>query len=422
MTTAETFHQFVLPTYARFPQVLVKGRGARVWDAEGREFLDFCSGIAVCSLGHCHPRLVDAIQKQAATLMHVSNLYMVPQQAELARTIVEDYVELPGKVFFSNSGAEANDGIIKTARRFGHACPGTQGPRYEVITFRQSFHGRTLGSMAATGQDKVKEGFDPMLPGFRHVPLGDLAALEAAISPLTAAILIEPIQGEGGVHEAGAEFLRAIGALCAQHNLLLMFDEVQCGFGRTGTGMAWRSYAPELQPDCISWAKGMGGGFPIGAFWVSDRTIAPDGRTLASLMGPGSHGSTYGGNPLACAASLAVLEEIRDARLADHVRAIETRIRRAVATWALPTFTELRGKGALLGFGLNSAAIITPAGKTPALVVVNSLAESGLLTVPAGPETVRWLPPLNVTEQEIDTALAIMHAALNSLATTHPAP
>lgn len=415
MTTADDFAQYVLPTYARFPQVLVRGEGAWVWDDGGRKFLDFCCGIAVCSLGHCHPRLVEALTTQAGTLMHVSNLYHIPQQALLARTIVEDFVGLPGKVFFSNSGAEANDGIIKTARRFGNASPGPAGPRYEVLTFCQSFHGRTLGAMAATGQDKVKEGFDPMLPGFRHLPFGDIDALTAAISEITVAIMLEPIQGEGGINEATPEFLRAVASLCRKHNLLLMFDEVQCGFGRTGAAMAWRSYAPELEPDCVSWAKGMGGGFPIGAFWVADRTINPTGSPLASLMGPGSHGSTYGGNPLACAASLAVLNEIRDQNLAGHALAMEQRVRTAVAAWSMPAFQELRGKGLLLGFGLHPEAITTSPGKSPALMVVNALAEAGLLTVPAGPETVRWLPPLNVTPAEIDQALAIMHATLTAL-------
>lgn len=414
MTTADTLAQFVLPTYARFPLELVRGEGAHVWDASGRGYLDFCCGIAVCSIGHCHPRLVAAITEQAGKLMHVSNLFEIPQQAELARTIVEDWVKLPGKVFFSNSGAEANDGLIKVARRFGNACPGPAGPRYEIITFRQSFHGRTLGSMAATGQDKIKEGFDPMLPGFRHVPFGDAASLEAAISERTVGVLLEPIQGEGGIREVGGEFLRAVAKLCADHNLLLMLDEVQCGFGRTGKAMAWRNYAPELEPDCVSWAKGMGGGFPIGAFWVSDRPFGDDGGSLSSLMGPGSHGSTYGGNPLACAASLAVLAEIAQFHLAGNAVAMEQRVRAAVANWTMPAFQELRGKGLLLGFGLNPDRMALPSGKTPALAVVGALTQRGLLTVPAGPDTVRWLPPLNVTAEEVDEALVIMHDVLST--------
>jgi len=417
MTTAETFARYVLPTYGRYPLVPVRGEGVRVWDDAGKSYLDFCMGIAVCSLGHCHPRLVKAIQEQAGTLMHVSNLFQIPQQAELARVIVEDFVKLPGKVFFSNSGAEANDGLIKTARRFGHAKRQACGAaRYEVLTFSQSFHGRTLGSMAATGQTKIQEGFDPLLPGFRYLPFNDLAALEAAVRPETVAILLEPVQGEGGVNLATPEFVRGIAALCKRRDLLLFFDEVQAGFGRLGEPMAWRALAPEVVPDGISWAKGMGGGFPIGAFWVSDRTIDADGKTLTSLMNPGSHGSTYGGNPLGCAASLAVLGTISGDDLPANARNQEARIRAAVSTWNSPALAELRGLGLLLGFVLNSEKIPASEGKTPAQVVVAHLMDQGMLTVPAGPHAVRWLPPLNVTDAEVDEALAIMRRTLDALA------
>ena len=311
MTTTQQFAAFVLPTYARFPVTLVAGHGARVRDDQGRSLLDFCAGIAVCSLGHCHPRVVAAIQRQAAELLHVSNLYQIPQQAALARTIVERHVRLPGRVFFSNSGAEANDGLIKTARRFGHHRPQPGGdPRFEVLTFSRSFHGRTLGSMAATAQAKIQQGFDPLLPGFRYLPFNDAAALRAAVRPETAAVLLEPVQGEGGVNVADPEFLRAAAAVCREHDLLLLFDEVQCGFARCGEAMAWRALAPELEPDGISWAKGLGGGVPIGAFWVADRAVDPEGTPLSALMGPGSHGSTFGGNPLVCAAAQAVLDDI----------------------------------------------------------------------------------------------------------------
>ena len=216
MKTTDLYQQYVLPTYGRFAVVPVRGEGTYLWDEDDKRYLDFCS-----SLGHCHPVLVEAIQKQAATLIHVSNLYQAPSQAELAREIVEHQVGISGKVFFSNSGAEANDGLIKSARRYGQKKPAANGEaRYEVITFNKSFHGRTLGSMAATGQDKIKQGFDPMLPGFRHLPFNDVAALEGAIKPETVAILLEPIQGEGGVNVATSEFLRAIDALCKKHDLL----------------------------------------------------------------------------------------------------------------------------------------------------------------------------------------------------------
>jgi len=406
----------ILSTYSRFPVTLVRGQGTRVWDDAGKSYLDFCTGIAVCSLGHCPPRLVEAIREQAGTLMHVSNLYQIPQQEELARTIVEDYVELPGKVFFANSGAESNDGLIKTARKFGHARPQPTGaPRYEVLSFNRSFHGRTLGGINATGQDKVKEGFDPMLPGFRHLPFNDLAAAEAAIRPETVAFLLEPIQGEGGVNVATPEFLRGLAELCKKHDLLLMFDEVQTGFGRCGERMAWRALAPEIQPDAVSWAKGMGGGFPIGAFWLSDRVIDGGEKTLSSLMGPGTHGTTYGGNPLACAASLAVLAEISSEDLLPNVKRQEQRIREIIGGWELPMVKEVRGIGLLLGVGIDPAKIPTPEGKFPAAFVCGKLIEAGLLAPPAGPETIRLLPPLNVSDAEVDEALAILHSVLSAL-------
>ncbi len=413
MTTPDLYAKHVLPTYGRFPLVPVRGAGCRLWDENGKSYLDFCMGIAVCSLGHCHPKLVEAIRHQAGELMHVSNLYQHPLQAELAEEINEFHVRLPGKIFFSNSGAEANDGLIKAARRFGLKRPQPDGSqRYEVLTFLQSFHGRTLGSMAATGQTKIQEGFDPLLPGFRHLPFNDIATLEAAIRPETAAILLEPIQGEGGVNVATPEFIRAVAGICEKHDLLLFFDEVQAGFGRCGDAMAWRMIAPEIEPDGISWAKGMGGGVPIGAFWLSDRTIADDGTAASSLLGPGSHGSTYGGNPLVCAASLAVLKEIREKELPMNAILQEVRIRETVRSWNLPVVTEVRGQGLLLGIALDPVRIPTPEGKTPALVVVNKLMERGLIVPPAGPSTIRLLPPLNVTDDEVDEALVTIHSVL----------
>lgn len=416
MTTSESFAQFVLPTYGRFPLAPVRGEGCRLWDDAGNRYLDFCMGIAVCSLGHCHPAVVEAIREQAGKLLHVSNLYQIPLQAELAEEIVVHQVKLPGKVFFSNSGAEANDGLIKSARRFGLKRPAADGSqRYEVVTFLQSFHGRTLGSMSATGQAKIQQGFDPLLPGFRYLPFNDIAALETAVRPETAAILLEPIQGEGGVNPVTREFLRAVAALCKKHDLLLMFDEVQAGFGRCGEAMAWRAIAPEVEPDGISWAKGMGGGVPIGAFWLSDRAVDADGTVLSSLMGPGSHGSTYGGNPLVCAASLAVLREMRTSDLAGNARRQEQRIRDAVRAWNLPIVTEVRGMGLLLGLALDVARIPFSEGQTPALAVTYKLMEKRLLVVPAGPGAIRLLPPLNVTDAEVDEALEIIFKVLGNL-------
>ena len=416
MTTPELYAQHVLPTYGRFPLIPVRGAGCRLWDEAGKSYLDFCMGIAVCSLGHCHPRLVEAIRAQAGELMHVSNLYQPPLQAQLAEEINVHHVQLPGKVFFSNSGAEANDGLIKAARRFGLKRPQADGSqRYEVLTFLQSFHGRTIGAMSATGQKKIQEGFDPLLPGFRYLPFNDIEALQNAVRPETAAILLEPIQGEGGVNSCTPEFMRAVAELCKQHDLLLFFDEVQTGFGRCGESMAWRMIAPEVKPDGISWAKGMGGGVPIGAFWLSDRIVDPQDTPLSSLLGPGSHGSTYGGNPLVCAASLAVLTEIREKDLAMNAILQEVRIRETIRSWELPVILEVRGQGLLLGVVLDSERIDAPEGKTPAQFVVSQLLEHGLLVPAAGPNTFRLLPPLNVTNEEVDEALAIIKETLQGL-------
>lgn len=414
MNTTERFNEHVMATYGRFPLTLTEGQGARVRDDKGREYLDFCMGIAVCSLGHCHPRIVDAIRDQAGRLIHVSNLYYTDNQGLLAEEMNLHHIRLPGKIFFSNSGAEANDGLIKSARRYGHLKPQADGkPRFEVITFQQSFHGRTLGSMAATGQAKIQQGFDPMLPGFRYLPYNDITALENAVRDETVGFLLEPVQGEGGVHVASAEFLAALDALCKKHDLLLMFDEVQAGFGRCGEAMAWRINAPGIEPDGISWAKGMGGGVPIGSFWLSDRVVDEKGTKLSSLMGPGSHGSTYGGNPLVCAAALETLKEIREKDLAGNAIRQGERIRSAVASWGLPAITETRGLGLLLGIGLDAKRIPVGDGETPALKIVKSLISKGLITVPAGPETIRLLPPLNVTDEEVDEALAIVRDVLS---------
>jgi predicted acetylornithine/succinylornithine family transaminase len=400
---------YILPTYANFPLTAIRGQGARLWDNQGNEYLDFCAGIATCSLGHCHPALTQAITAQAKTLIHCSNLYQIPKQKMLAEKLVTEVIQSPGKVFFANSGAEANDGAIKTARRFGHARPNAKGEaRYEVITFNSSFHGRTLGSMAATGQTKIQVGFDPMLPGFRHVPFNDLEALRSAISPATAGILLEPIQGEGGVHVATPEFLQGIADLCQERDLLLMLDEIQCGIGRTGDLMGWQSICPDLRPDTVSLAKGLGGGFPIGAFYVSDRAIDAQGTPLSSLMDAGSHGSTYGGNPLACSASLAVLTEIESSKLIENASRQEARIRQEVSSWNSPVIQEIRGKGLLLGFALDPKTIEAPA-------LCKTLMNAHLLTVPAGPHTLRWLPPLNVTDAEVDEALNILKKTLDSL-------
>jgi predicted acetylornithine/succinylornithine family transaminase len=407
----------VLGTYARFPLTLTRGEGARVWDDAGNRYLDFCAGIAVCSLGHCHPKMVETIEKQARTLIHVSNLYYTEPNARLAQ-LITDLVEIPGQTFFTNSGAEANDGLIKLARRYGrhNPDPATGESRDTIITFNKSFHGRTLGGIAASGQQKVKDGFDPMLPGFRHVPFNQLGALTEACGPSVCAILLEPIQGEGGVNMASPEFLEGVARICRTSKILLMLDEVQCGFGRLGKMMAWRALgAPELEPDAISWAKGMGGGLPIGAFWVNNRTVDEKGTTLSSLLGPGSHGSTYGGNPLATQTALTVLNEIADADLPANAIAREEQIRSTIAEWDHPLIKEVRGKGLMLGIALQPESFQVEENSTQSVTLCQALLKNKLLVPPAGPSTIRFLPPLNITEAEVNEALDILKKTLDSL-------
>lgn len=413
MNTAEDLARYVLPTYARFPVAPVRGEGTLLWDEDGNRYLDFCAGLATCSLGHGDTPLSRAIAKQASELIHCCNLYQIDKQVELARCLVDECLELPGRVFFSNSGAESNDGLIKLARRFGQARPGPAGqPRHEILTFNKSFHGRTLGGIAATGQEKVKEGFAPLLPGFRHLELNDLASLTSNIRPETCAILLEAIQGEGGIHLASSEFLQGVQELCKEHDLLLLLDEVQCGLGRTGEMAGWRSIEPGLIPDAVSWAKGLGGGFPIGAFWISER-IVTDNTPLFGLMGAGSHGSTFGGSPLACTAGITVLREVIDQGLPARALRHERTIRETIASWQHPAITEVRGKGLLLGIGLNIEALRVPEGLPASIHLSGELASAGLLSPPAGPDTVRLMPPLTVSSGEIGEALEIFRHTLD---------
>ncbi len=383
-TVQHRYAQSVLPTYGRFDLVIERGSGSRVWDDAGREYLDFGGGIAVCSLGHAHPRVTAAVTAQAATLVHTSNLYYTRPQLELAERLVA-CVGTPGKIFCCNSGAEANEGLIKTARRFGSA---TQ--RHHVITFTGSFHGRTMAGISATGQDKVKTNFGPLLDGFTHVPLGDLDAVRAAITPQTAAILIEPIQGEGGIRPAEGKFLADLRELCDEHDLLLLFDEVQCGLGRTGHYNGWEAIpgATGIVPDGISWAKGIANGFPLGAFWIRDRPVGDDRGALCDLLGPGSHGTTYGGNPVACGAGIAVLDEIEEKNLLAHVREQGTTFAQALADVASPKIAEIRAHGLMIG-----VEFIAEDPDLTALAMTKNLMAAGLLVVPAGEKTIRFLPP-----------------------------
>lgn len=423
IATRDLMDQYVTPNYGRFAVEFVSGKGSWLQDSEDNRYLDFATGIAVCCLGHCHPVIQDALRVQGGKLVHCSNLYQIREQALLAQHLVEKVMGEAGKVFFCNSGAETNDTLIKLARKYGNDLSQTLG-RYEIITCAGSFHGRTLGGIAATGQAKVKAGFEPMLQGFKHVPYNDGDALEAAISEHTVAILIEVVQGEGGIHVASEKFLQTALRLRDEHDLLLMFDEVQCGLGRTGKQRTWDAVIADLEPDAVSWAKGLAGGFPIGAVWVrADRvTTGEDGQKgqLCDALGPGSHGSTFGGSPLGSAVALAVLQEIQKQRLWENAAKMESYIRQVVAAWDSPCIQEVRGAGLMLGFVLNVTKIAENAafkerGQTPALFVVNRLMEAGLLTVPAGAEVVRFLPALNVSQEEVDLALNKLKQVLDGL-------
>ncbi len=354
----QLFSQNVVPSYGRFDLVLSHGAGSYVYDVAGKRYLDLGSGIAVCCLGHAHPAITEALVEQSRKLIHVSNLYFTEPQGRLAAELVKRIG--PGKCFFANSGAEANEGLFKLARKFGH----DEG-RFEILTAMNSFHGRTLAGIAATGQDKVKKGFEPMTPGFRHIPFNDLAAARAAISPATVAILIEGVQGEGGVTPATPEYLLGLRALCDEKKLLLLMDEVQCGYYRSGKFLSFQrilegtassvpnnsgqrqSAALQFLPDGISMAKSLGGGFPIGAFWV---------RTpYADLLGPGTHATTFGGTPLACAVALKILEVVERERLEENARKLgdwmKSELERLAADYP-QVVRRARGFGFMLGLEL----------------------------------------------------------------------
>ncbi len=410
----DLFERYVVPTYSRFDIVLERGKGSYVWDVEGRKYLDLGAGIAVCGLGHAHPEIAETLAEQARTLVHISNLYYNKLQGRLAERLAG--LIGPGRCFFCNSGAEANEGLFKLARKFGH----TDG-RYEIISALDSFHGRTLAGISATGQEKVKKGFEPMVGGFRQVPFNDLDAMRRAVTPQTAAILIEPIQGESGVTPATPEYLFGLRRLCGERNLLLLFDEVQAGHFRTGRFHSWQTIleiaennrrdgalrrpdtaARRPYPDAISMAKSLGNGFPIGAFWVSEE--------CAAVLGPGSHASTFGGNPLACAVALKVLDIIERDRLAENAKNIGAFLLgelQGLQTRFPDVIRAVRGFGLMIGLELvpEAPAFQEREKKSPAIQFVNRLHERGVLTVPAASAIVRLLPPLNLSRAEAEEGL-----------------
>ncbi len=392
--TADLYDAHVLKNYGRPALTLVRGSGSSVWDDQGRKFLDFTSGIAVSALGHCHPHWVAAVQRQAGELIHTSNLFRNPNQGELARRLV-GYAG-PGRVFFCNSGAEANEGLLKLARLHGmKKAGGEEGKIYKVVCAKSAFHGRTFGGMSATPQEKIQQGFRPLVPGFAFGELNNLASFEALIDDTTAAIFVETIQGEGGVNPATTEFLLGLRELCNRYDLLLMLDEVQCGVGRTGKFFAYEHAG--VRPDAIGMAKGLGGGFPIGAIWI--------GGKAADLFQPGMHGTTFGGTPLACAAALAVLDVLEKERLFEKVTLNSVTWIMALKQLANDFPAQVlgvRGRGYMVGLQLGSDP-------TP---YVAALREAGLLAPSAGGNVIRLLPPLTATPEELAQAVVIIRTVL----------
>ena len=414
--TINLYNKYIVPNYGRFPIMPVKGDGSFLYDEDGTRYLDFTGGIAVNSLGHSNKIMLEALAEQSAQLIHCSNLYQPRIQGELAKIIVEEIVGFDGKCFFCNSGAEANEALIKVARRFGEINPSSSGvARKEIISFNGSFHGRTTGGMAATGQKKIRSGFGPLMEGFKHVDFNDITGLENAVSDNTAAILVEPIQGEGGINVSDSDFLLRCQSICNEKNILLLFDEVQCGIGRCGTLNGWQSIdgADKIVPDAISWAKGMGGGFPVGAIWLKSRKTGYG--ELSDLLGPGSHGSTFGGSPLASAVSCAVLRTIIDDNLSAYAKELYKFIINTFNDKKISLIKEIRGRGLMIGFVIDHEKfnLTKKTDQNPSIYIVNELAKNGLLTVPAGPDVIRWLPPLNVQKSEVKEAIQIMILTLD---------
>jgi len=397
-STAEVYDAYVMKNYARPVLTLVRGRGCSVWDDQGREYLDFTSGIAVSALGHCHPVWVEAVQRQAGELIHVSNLFRNPLQGELARQLV--LRAGPGRVFFCNSGAEANEALIKVARLHGvKKSGGEEGRCFKIICAQHAFHGRTFGGMSATPQEKIQKGFRPLVPGFAFGELNDLGSFAGLIDDQTCAIFVETIQGESGIRPCTDEFLIGLRHLCDRHKLLLLVDEVQCGIGRTGRFFAYEHAG--IMPDAVGMAKGLGGGFPIGAVWVRENA--------AEYFQPGSHGTTFGGTPLACAAALAVLRVIEKEKLLENVTASSgpwMRELQRLAEEFPQQLTGMRGRGYLVGLQF--------AGDTAPYQA--ALREGGLLAPTAGGNVIRLLPPLIATRVELDRSVGILRGVLQAKA------
>ena len=381
--------KYVARTYARIPIALVKGKGTRVWDADGKEYLDFLAGIAVNNLGHCHPAILRAIREQSKKLLHVSNLYHILPQSELARELCHH--SFAERVFFCNSGAEANEAAIKLVRRYGLE---KLGGRYEILSTHNSFHGRTLATLTATGQEKIRAGYDPLPSGFRQVPYNNLAAIEEAIDEKkTAAVLVEPIQAEGGVNVPDEAYMRGLRELCDQRSLLLIFDEVQTGMGRTGTLFGYEHFA--IKPDIMTLAKALGGGLPLGAMLAREE--------IATSFGPGSHASTFGGNPVACSAGLVVMQTLLDSALENCLQMGKYFFRGLEALQERFSFIrEVRGKGLMIGMEL----------EIEGSKIADSCMQEGLLLNCTVYKVLRFVPPLTIKKNEIDRGLDILEKVL----------
>ena len=389
----EEERRYVLQTYDRYPVVLVRGKGCRVWDVEGREYLDFVGGIAVLSLGHSHPRIVAAIKEQAERLLHVSNLYYTLPQVELARRICEN--SFGEKVFFCNSGAEANEAAIKLARKYAKLHLGPE--RYEIITMENSFHGRTLATLTATAQEKFHKGFEPLVHGFRYCPFNDLEAVARAIGPRTCAVMVEPIQGEGGVNVPSEDYLRGLRELCDEKGVLLIYDEVQTGMGRTGRLFAYEHYG--APPDIMTLAKALGGGIPIGAMVTTDK--------VAQGFSAGDHASTFGGNPLAARAACAVFDVLLGEGVLENCQRMGEYLMEGLEALKdkYPSVVDVRGKGLLVGMELRGRA------KEVAL----SCLKRGVLINNIGDRVLRFAPPLIVGKEEIDRLCEVLEEVLSQI-------
>ncbi|MCW5312381.1 acetylornithine/succinylornithine family transaminase [Nostoc sp. KVJ3] len=399
----DSFNEAVMSTYGRFPLALERGAGCRVWDTQGREYLDFVAGIATCTLGHAHPVMVEAVTRQIQKLHHVSNLYYIPEQGELAKWLVEH--SCADRVFFCNSGAEANEAAIKLARKYAHTVLDIEKPI--ILTANASFHGRTLATVTATGQPKYQKYFDPLVPGFHYVNYNDINALEVAISELdegdyrVAAILIEPLQGEGGVRPGDVAYFKKLRQICDETGVLLIFDEVQVGMGRSGKLWAYEHLG--VEPDIFTSAKGLGGGIPIGAMMS---------KKFCDVFQPGEHASTFGGNPFVCGVALSVCQTLERENILQNVQDRGEQLRtglKAIAAKYPQHIGEVRGWGLINGLELRANIQLT------AVDIVNAAIKEGVLLVPAGPKVVRFVPPLIVTEAEVNTALAAVEKAIATL-------